>query len=234
NDIKWTLALLACLFGVRVDEIDDAFDQSMRQALLDRGVAPGFLLYWHPGFGFDCFGKINQAFGRIIVSIEQHVLHSLTKCWLDLFIDRKLSRVDDAHVESCSNRMKEERSMHRLAHGIITAKRKGNVTHSAADPCPGQIGLDPTDRLDEIDRVISMFVQTGSDSQNIRIENDVVRGKMNALGQEPVGALADFDAPLQGISLAFFVERHDDDGCAIAPNECGVTKKFLLAIFQAE
>ena len=52
------------------------------------------------------------------------------------------------------------------------------------------------------------------------IEDDVRRVEAGLLGQQPVGALADRDFALDGVGLALLVERHDDDGRAVAADEC--------------
>ena len=96
----------------------------------------------------------------------------------------------------------QKRGMHRFAHGVVAAKGKRNVADTAADARAGQIRFDPARRFDEIDRVVAMLFETGRDGENVRIENDVVRRNAGALGQELVGARANFDPALQRVGLA--------------------------------
>ena len=51
------------------------------------------------------------------------------------------------------------------------------------------------------------------------IEDDVGRVEAGALGQQPVGALADRDLALDRVGLPLFVERHHDDAGAVAPDD---------------
>ena len=94
---------------------------------------------------------------------------------LDLFVNGELTGVDDRHVESGLDGVKQKRRVHRFAHGVVAAKRKRNVAEAAAGARAGQIRLDPAHRFDEIDRVIAMLFETGRDGEDVRIENDVVR-----------------------------------------------------------
>ena len=114
--------------------------------------------------------------------------------------------------------MKEKRGMHRLAHGVVSPKRKGNVAYTAAHSDAGKILLNPAGRLDEIDRVITMFFQTGRNGQNVRIKDDVVSREICAASQEFVSARTNVDLTLKCIGLAALIKRHYDDGCAILPN----------------
>src|SRR5205085_12686238 len=98
--------------------------------------------------------------------------------------------------------------MHRLANGVVTAKRERNVAHAAADARSRKILFNPACRFDEIDRVISMFFEPGSDRQNIRIENNVTRSETCLLGQEIIGARTDVDSTLKIIRLTSLIKRH--------------------------
>ena len=120
-------------------------------------------------------GEIDQALGRIIAAIQQHVFDAFAQLRLDLLVNCQLSGIHDSHVEPGVDRMIKKRRVHRLAHSVVSAKRKRNVADSAADTRARQICFDPARGFDEIDRVIAMLFQAGGDGQNIRIKNDVVR-----------------------------------------------------------
>src|SRR6185437_10081674 len=72
-----------------------------------------------------------------------------------------------------------------------------------------------------------MLLDAGSDGEDIRIENNVFRWKADFLREQLVGAAADRDLALQRISLALLVERHDDDGGAVAAHQPGLRQEFL-------
>ena len=124
--------------------------------------------------------------------------------------------------------------MHRLAHGVVPAKRKRNIAETAARARARQVRFDPADRFDEIDRVVPVLFETGRDREHVRIENDVVRRNAGALGQEPVGARANVDPTLQAIGLPAFVECHHDHRRAVLPNECSLPEKFFFAVLQTD
>ena len=105
---------------------------------------------------------------------------------------------------------------------------------AAADARAWQVFFDPARRFDEIDGVIAVLVETRRDCQNVWIENDVVCGKPRLLRQQIVGARADFDFALEGVGLAFLIERHHDGGCAVSPDQLCMAQKFFFAVFQAD
>ena len=79
--------------------------------------------------------------------------------------------------------MIQKRSVHRFAHGVVSAKGKRNVADPAAHPRTGQIGFNPAGRFDKIDGVIAMLVQAGRDRENIWIKNDIVGAEAGTLRQ---------------------------------------------------
>ena len=124
--------------------------------------------------------------------------------------------------------------MHRFAHGVVPAKRKRNVTYSAANSCPRQIFFDPARRFKEIDRVIAMFFQAGGNRQNVWIEDNVVCRKVCLCRQKLVSPRSDVDFALGIIRLAVLIECHDDRSRAVSPDQSRVTKKLFFAVFQAD
>ena len=59
-------------------------------------------------------------------------------------------------------------------------------------------------------------------------------GKLGSLRQQIVSARADFDLALEGVGLAFLVERHHDGCCAVSPDQLCMTQKFFFAVFHAD
>ena len=120
--------------------------------------------------------------------------------------------------------------MHGFAHRIVSAKRKGNIAYAATYACAGKILLYPTCCLDEIDGVIAMLFETRRDSQNVRIEDDVICREVRAFGQEIICPRADANLAVERVCLAAFIKSHHDDGCAMLPNQSSLSKKFLLTV----
>ncbi len=78
-----------------------------------------------------------------------------------------------------------------------------------------------------------MFLQTGCNSENVWIEDDVARWKVSLFGQQFVSARANVDFALEIVRLAPFVESHHNHSRAITTNQSGLPQKFVLAVFQA-
>ena len=94
----------------------------MREPFLHRVVSPRFIFDRDLAGGFDRLGKFNETLRRIVATIEQHILHAFAQPRLDLFINCKLTRVDDSHVEPGADRVIQKRRVHRFAHGVVSAK----------------------------------------------------------------------------------------------------------------
>src|SRR5439155_25704953 len=95
--------------------------------------------------------------------------------------------------------MVKERGMHGFPDGIVAAKGEGNVADAAADAGTGQVLLDPFGRADEIHRIIIVLLDAGSDRQHVRVEDDVLRGESNLLGQDAIAAPANLDFALERV-----------------------------------
>ncbi len=89
-------------------------------------------------------------------------------------------------------------------------------------------------RLDEIDAVIIVLLDAGCDSENIGIEDDILRREAGFLGEQAIGAGADFNLARPCVGLALFIERHNDDGRAIGFHETGMMQKRRLALLQRD
>ena len=234
DHVEGSLAFLARFLGVDVDMIDDAFNQCVLQTLFDGLLSPCFVGDRRFAFRLYAFRELDHAFGCVVAAIQQHVFDAFPQLGFDLFVNCQLPGVHDRHVQAGTNCVVKKSGVHRFAYGVVAAKRKRNIADAAADARTWQVLFDPARRFDEIDGVIAMLVETRRDCQNVRIENDVVRGKPGLLRQQIVGARADFDLALEGVGLAFLVERHHDGGCAVSPDQLCMAQKFLFAVFQAD
>ena len=79
-----------------------------------------------------------------------------------------------------------------------------------------------------------MLPDSGTDSENIRIENDILRRKPDVLGQQLVRTPADRQFLFDGIGLAALVERHDNDSGPIAPDQARLTQELCFALLEAD
>src|SRR5205085_2660669 len=95
-----------------------------------------------------------------------------------------------------------------------------------------QSRLDPMRGFDKRNCVVVVFFDSRGDSENVGIEDDVVRRKSNFLRQYPICTRADFDLSLDGVGLSSFIESHDDDGRAIPSNYSGMSCERLYAFLE--
>jgi hypothetical protein len=95
-----------------------------------------------------------------------------------------------------------------------------------------QVLPDPARGLDEIHAVVVVFLDAGGDGENVRIKNDVFGRKADFLGQQLVGALADFGLARKGVGLSLFVEGHHDHRGAVALAQLGLAQELGLAFLH--
>ena len=99
---------------------------------------------------------------------------------------------------------------------------------------PGHVGLDDPRRLDEVDRVVVVLLEPRRNREDVGIEDDVGRVETGSFGEQPVGALADLDLPLDRVRLPALVERHHDDRRAVPPHELGLLEEVRLTFLQRD
>src|SRR5215216_6839712 len=122
------LVLVACLLDVVLDELGDALDQSVLDALLHRPRAPlqGLLRLVRAAVAV-LLGQLQQTLGRVITAVQYHILDGLAQLLVYLVVDRELSGVHDAHREPGVYGVVEEDGVDRFAHRVVTAEREGDV-----------------------------------------------------------------------------------------------------------
>ena len=125
--------LLARLLDVGLDEVDDAVDQRVRQALLHRRLAPAQVHLALRATALHLLGTRDQPLGGVGPAIEQHVLDQFEQFRRDVLVHRELPGVDDAHRQSGLDRVEEERRVDGLAHQVVAAEAERQVADAAAD-----------------------------------------------------------------------------------------------------
>ena len=121
------------LLGVGIDEINNALDQRVFEALLDGALAPFVLDDLGLVLLFDGLGKLDEAFRGVGAAIEQNVLDQFEQVLGNLLVNAEHAGVDDAHVQPGLDGVIQKGGVHRLAHDVVAAKGKGNVADAAAD-----------------------------------------------------------------------------------------------------
>ncbi len=180
--------LRARLLGVAVDVRVDALHQRVREALLDRALAPLlFLLLARRGPGarrLELLAEVDEALGRVRTAVEQDVLDELAQLRVDLLVHLEHAGVDDAHVHAGLDGVVEERRVHRLADVVVAAEAERDVRHAAAHLGVRQVRLDPARGLDEVDGVVVVLLDAGRDGEDVRVEDDVLGRKADLVDQD--------------------------------------------------
>ena len=212
----------ARLFGVGVDIVGDAVDQRMLQTFGHWALAPGkvggLLLRAAAFEPVRCF---QQPVRRVRPPVEDNVLAKFAQFRVQVVIHAKLASIHDAHVHAGLDRVVQEDRVHRLPDRLVAAEGEGKVGDAARDMHMRQPGADTARGLDEGDAVIVMLLDARRDREDVRVEDDVLGREADALCEKLIGALADRKFALRRLGLPAFVERHHDDGRAIAQEFCG-------------
>ena len=222
--------LLRILHHIHVD----ALDQRMFQPLGDRPAAP-FLrrLFGRGILALEGFRERDETIAGFGIGVEQHILARLAQRGIDRVIDVELARIDDRHVEPGGNRVVEEDAVHRPAHRFVAAEGEGEVGEAARDMGMRAALPDLAARLDKVHAVIIMFLDARRDGEDVGIEDDVLRREADG-HEEMIGALANLDLAVPGVSLTGFIEGHDDHGGAIGHAFSGMVEEDVDAFLHAD
>ena len=155
----------ARLLRVLLDVVHDPVHQSVRKAIADRGFAPRDIELPPRCASGDSGRVLDEPFGRLRIAVEENVLDALEQRRLDVLVHGELPRVHDAHVEPGADRVVEERSVHRLANGVVPAKREREVRDPAGDESAGAALLEEGNRFDERLREAGVLFDPGGDCQ---------------------------------------------------------------------
>ena len=123
----------ACFFGIFNDEVRHPINQRMDEPFADGASAPRGFLFLFLDLAFNPGRKSDQSISRVGPPVKQDILNMGQQIGRNPVINRELARVHDRHIEARADGVIEERRVHRLAHGVVAAKRKRHVTESTAD-----------------------------------------------------------------------------------------------------
>ena len=98
----------------------------------------------------------------------------------------------------------------------------------------GKVFIDPTNRFDEVHRVVRVFFDTSANSEYVWVKDNICRIKADNFSQDPIGAFADFDFASVAISLAVLIECHHNNRCAKASALSSLFYKALFAFLEAD
>ena len=230
---------LVGLFRILDDEVGDAVHQRMRQALVHAHrrlgrAAPVQLAAVVLGRALGRIGDFDQALAGVGAAVQHHVFDAFAQLGFDLVVDADHAGVDDAHVHAGLDRVVQEHGVDGLTHRVVAAERETHVANPARDLGAGQIGLDPARGLDEVDRVVVVFLDAGGDGEDVRVEDDVLGRETDLVHQDVVGAPADLDLALVGVGLALFIEGHHDRRRAVPAQQLGLLLEGVFTFLHAD
>ena len=177
---------------------------------------------------------LQQSVGSILPSVQHHILCQLQQLWFHGGIDLQQSGIDNPHIHACLNGVIEEHRVHRLPDRVIAAERKRQVAHSAAHPCKREVSLNILSGFYVINSVVIVLLDACGDSQNIRIDEDILRRKTGFLRQQTVRSVSHLPASLECGSLSLLIEEHHHCGSAVTPHQPCFLQEFLLTLLQAD
>ena len=173
DDVEGARGCRSRLLGVLLDEVDDPVDERVREALTDRGLAPGEIDFSLGRAARHGPGAIHEPLGRVRPAVEEHALDSLEEVGLDVLVDGELAGIDDPHVEPGADRVVEERRMHRLSDGVVSAEREREIRDAARDQGARASRLEQRDRLDVPLRELRVLLDPRRHREHVRVEHDV-------------------------------------------------------------
>ena len=135
DDVQRLWQFLPGFFGIGFDEFGDAVNERVRQAVFNGFFAPREILFLglDAAFAFEAGGGVQQAVGRVIAAVEDHVFAQFAQVGRDVVIKRELAGVDDAHVHAGLDGVIQEHGVHGFAHRLVAAERERQVRDAARD-----------------------------------------------------------------------------------------------------
>ena len=210
----------------------------MAQPLFDGAAAPllGFFLCLlaaaRGACRFERLTEDNQPLRGIGPPVQEHILDQILQLRIDFFIDLQHAGIHNTHVHARGDGVIQKRCVHGLAHFVVAAETERDVRHAAANLRVRQVLLDPARGADEIDRVVVVLLHARGHGEDVGIEDDVFRRKIQFVHKQAIGALADADFLLVTRGLALFVKGHHHRGCAVLQNRPRVLAELRLALFE--
>ena len=97
-----------------------------------------------------------------------------------------------------------------------------------------QLAFDVFTRADKVLRVVIVLFNTGSNREDVRVEDDVFRREAHLFGQNFVCAATNLNFARAGIGLAHFIEGHHHHGGTITAHHLRVVDKGINAFFHRD
>ena len=230
------LGCLPCGLGVFLDEIGNTLDQCMFKTLVDVPFPPLQVVGLFRSLAVTAvvICNLQQALGGVITAVQDNIFYALTQFLRDVLVDRQLPGIHNTHVHAVFDGVIQEHRVDGLAYRVIAAKRERHVGNTTGYQGMRKSGLDVVRGLNEIVTVVIVFLDTGRNRKDIRIEDNILRRKTDLPGQDFVGTCTNLDFTLSGIGLSFLVKGHDNGCGTVTPHQPGVVDEFFLAFLETD
>src|ERR1700751_4401744 len=97
-----------------------------------------------------------------------------------------------------------------------------------------QILFDPFRRFDKRNRVSGVLLNTGTDRQNVWIENDILRRKSDFFRKDPISTGASLYFASDRVRLAGLVKCHYHHRGSVTADSLGLAPKLFFSFFEAD
>src|SRR5665647_2690800 len=148
-------------------------------------------------------------------------------------IDLQHPWIDYSHIQTGFDGVVQENRVDGFPDGIVSPEGEGYIGNSPAYFGIRKMFFDPGSCPEKIDGIVVMFLQTSTDGEDIRIEDDVFGRKENGVDQNMVGPFADCDPLFVGRCLSLLIECHHHHGSAVVSDFSGLPEELLLSLFKA-
>ncbi|SLC95901.1 Uncharacterised protein [Mycobacteroides abscessus subsp. massiliense] len=214
----------------------DSLDQGVRNTFAHRKTAPllssSIVSSARVLRAVESFGDLQQPLGRVRTAVQHDVLDAVPQLGVDRVVGHQRAGVDDAHVQAGLDGVEQKHRVNRLTDGVVAAERERHIRDTAGDVHSGQVLLDPGTRLDEVDPVGRVLLDTGCQREAVGVEDDVLGRKADLFGQDPVGASTDLLAALQIVGLPLLVEGHHHDSSTVLAAQPRFANELLFALLH--
>jgi hypothetical protein len=124
--------------------------------------------------------------------------------------------------------------VHGLADLVVAAEAEADVADATADFGVRQVLFDPAGGVDEVESVVVVLFESGGDSEDVGVEDDVFGREVDLVDEDAVGALADADFFVVGGGLALLVKGHDNGSGAVLLDFEGAFFELFLAFLEGD
>mmetsp|Transcript_27462 Transcript_27462/g.56288 ORF Transcript_27462/g.56288 Transcript_27462/m.56288 type:complete len:1189 (+) Transcript_27462:341-3907(+) len=231
--------ILACLLGIGLDELVNALEKRVDEAVLARPRAPLRSLLDSLAVVAASLERsdalllrlraVEQLLRRVGVLVEHGILAHHTQRLLDVVVDREVAGVHDRHVHAGLDGVVEEDRVHGLTDDLEAAEGEGEVGKSARDLAADARILDDLGRLDEVDAVVVVLLEPRADGEDVEVKHNVDGVELDNLREDLERALADAHLRLAVGRLPFLVKRHHNHRRAVPLHQLRLLNELLLA-----